>query len=1095
MSTSTTPDLQLPTNVEFQLQLDVMVAVLKVDKKSLTGYTDPDQVYIRPNGKPVSPPNAIFTYTPPELASVDIPLMETPAVYVGWTLRSIALALHEAGLTTDWSCPVRKMVSWRPLPNSQLDHNAIWTLSVGPRELRETQEPEFDWVSVRVVSPLFGSTNRANAAHQLNKVLHVLNTNFITFAHASSRLQILVRPTNFDISLSYLKQLASLLWVIDPLLSEIHPPHCGPGSLPALGLQFTHLAQKESFLDLNVQAASADIIQDPWNYRLSADRMPLSVLKSPGNLSEMKFSHGLGMIKRATTMTALLELLAVVPAEHEALDTLQGAAYDFSRLGESSGRTHGMMCFNQHSGTLDYEAILYWTVLCTHLVALSADGSPNFDGVLKSLQKHIRDNGSCLAQALGENSLQNIATYYQKRKGEPQMLDEEHWPILRNALAGDNSEPSLNQHSQLLRHSNVLQPQDPSLETHMLSDIGETIDKWHKSSLPCDSDSRYTFGIEIEMLLPLLDDHLAAAEGTTRNPQPSDPRRVLCGSLADRCQQVAEILESLGVAAHSDQAGSVAERRLMQLERKRYMRNKRLLPSSFNLDYQVWLVEPDGSLTEFYDWKGYDELVGIELASPIYRDTPECWGTILDTVSGLRQNMRIAMDDSCGFHVSVGAGNYDLSFPFLGKLVCATFLADPIIFSLCDPKRKIVNKFSQSLREESNLAHSFDDEWRKYPVLSDFAQHLPVDDLSVDDCAMFKKIWLTGDFEDLTALIHFHEGHRSALSFNRVLPRNENEPSPQEFHGAVEFRYLQGTLDPELILRFCQLMVALFKFVDTAEPEAFREFSSNLVKCKDTWNYDLTILQRFLEHLNLGEDYMYWESVVNENRLLAPSIKEKKKWYQEAVWDDQKLAENLKLVEVIPSITADQVESLRREICLRKNPNACTKQELGNLTPAAIAIDGTTDLRNRTQATLQGIERVGNVANASLEALITNSQATMGTSTESLKNRLSKLDNSHEAPETTDRETLSVTDLVKIGLDAFNAEGSAGLFAAIDRYGKVVEAPESIELSTEELNALIDPDETHVVNSSFMFGDFTYVEGDILDINLSEEELKRFLLC
>ncbi|KAF5668048.1 hypothetical protein FCIRC_9723 [Fusarium circinatum] len=75
--------------------------------------------------------------------------------------------------------------------------------------------------------------------------------------------------------------------------------------------------------------------------------------------------------------------------------------------------------------------------------------------------------------------------------------------------------------------------------------------------------------------------------------------------------------------------------------------------------YQTWTIGTDVSLHQMSAWGGYKPLNGLEIISPVLRNTPECWEEVLDMVSILRNNFRLTVGKSCGFHVHC---------PLLGKM-------------------------------------------------------------------------------------------------------------------------------------------------------------------------------------------------------------------------------------------------------------------------------------------------------------------------------------------------------------------------------------------------------------------------------------------
>ncbi|KAG7418846.1 hypothetical protein Forpe1208_v002691 [Fusarium oxysporum f. sp. rapae] len=87
---------------------------------------------------------------------------------------------------------------------------------------------------------------------------------FLAVPNAETRLVVKVFIPKHLVSLDSMKAIASMLWLVDPLLSDIHPTHCGPNSLYSLGLQYTNLARDDAN-DLQAEMLSAVEVEDPWN--------------------------------------------------------------------------------------------------------------------------------------------------------------------------------------------------------------------------------------------------------------------------------------------------------------------------------------------------------------------------------------------------------------------------------------------------------------------------------------------------------------------------------------------------------------------------------------------------------------------------------------------------------------------------------------------------------------------------------------------------------------------------------------------------------------------------------------------------------------
>lgn len=151
--------------------------------------------------------------------------------------------------------------------------------------------------------------------------------------------------------------------------------------------------------------------------------------------------------------------------------------------------------------------------------------------------------------------------------------------------------------------------------------------------------------------------------------------------------------------------------------------------------------------------------------------------------------------------------------------------ADPVIFSLFHPSRPrtLVATPLRSPEVRSEVAHRWEmhrnqadtPKGSKSESESEFAQHFNGVPLSEDLDSMLHMLW---EFpSDQLSKCLEHMGDRSCVSLQRVADTRHREYKK----GSVEFRYLEGMLHPELILRFSKLMVAMFQFVDNANPKTF----------------------------------------------------------------------------------------------------------------------------------------------------------------------------------------------------------------------------------------------------------------------------------
>ncbi|KAG8351219.1 hypothetical protein FVEN_g10651 [Fusarium venenatum] len=78
-----------------------------------------------------------------------------------------------------------------------------------------------------------------------------------------------------------------------------------------------------------------------------------------------------------------------------------------------------------------------------------------------------------------------------------------------------------------------------------------------------------------------------------------------------------------------------------------------------------------------------------------------------------------------------------------------------------------------------------------------------------------------------------------------------------EYNGTVKFRFLEGTLDPELIVRWGQLIIALVRFANIAPLKAWPVFLNTVLQCQPSGRCDISVLGSFLGLLGLSDDFNF----------------------------------------------------------------------------------------------------------------------------------------------------------------------------------------------------------------------------------------------
>jgi hypothetical protein len=267
--------------------------------------------------------------------------------------------------------------------------------------------------------------------------------------------------------------------------------------------------------------------------------------------------------------------------------------------------------------------------------------------------------------------------------------------------------------------------------------------------------------------------------------------------------------------------------------------------------YQTWTVTTDGSLHTFRDWAGYESASGIEVVSPVLQDKATSWENVVNVLSSLRNNFRLLETNNCGFHIHIAKGMETLSIHLLRKLCILMCCMEDVIFRFCHPSRR-GNKWTlNTLGGGSFLHDNYNETWKHLEVPCDFWQYVPYSMASFPSIlGPLKKIWKAKDEKELQMLLN-----PSGLNFNKpciFLPKIRS------LTGTVEFRHLEGTLDPELIIRWGQLLTALFKFADKAPTEKWEPLLTTVIRSRQSVDLDPNLLRGFLTFLGLEDDYDFW---------------------------------------------------------------------------------------------------------------------------------------------------------------------------------------------------------------------------------------------
>ncbi|KAJ4010744.1 hypothetical protein NW752_008873 [Fusarium irregulare] len=715
-----------------------------------------------------------------------------------------------------------------------------WTVEFDGH-VEENQAHQFDWVGVKLTSPKFSFVDTSanlDLKRQLKKILIILNRKYLTVSNAETRLKVAVHLNRYDATPEQMKAIAALIWIADPLLGDVHPPHCGPNSISSLGLRYSKLIRDESPLSLKAQLVSTIRTEDPWNNHLSPNRRPLKLLSHPGELKEAKYHDVVEKILGADSVDHLIDLMSV--SIHDAKDYPQASpAYRFELPDESGGVA---IWFNQHCGTLDYHGIDNWIAFCVGIILLSI--GKNGASISDSYPKLRYSSG--IFAFLRENGLYKPAAYFEATLKTNKIPDLDRWPIVSEAVS--------------FRNEDSLLSSDGFYTTTAFLDSDFTPSRSARNVC--------SFGIELEMYIPtkryrpkspppslLLDLSDSADTGGYIDPHSNDDRQTGLSSPTETVDHIAAVLTKKGQLATNTAMHDGLD--FYQTAWLKMLVEHRLVPTAgIDHKYQTWTVTTDGSLHAFKGWAGYESASGIEVVSPVLQDRATSWEKVVNVLSSLRNNFRLLETSNCGFHIHIAKGLETLSIHLLRKLCILMCCVEDVILRFCHPSRRR-NKWALNILGEGSFLHDkYNEGWQHLEVASDFWHYVPRSMASFPSIlGPLKKIWNAKDEKELQVLLN-----PSGFGFEKS---GIFLPKWRSLNGTVEFRYLEGTLDPDLIIRWGQLLTALFRFADKAPSEKWEPFLATVVRSRQPGALDPNLLREFLTFLGLEDDYDFWTHRVN----------------------------------------------------------------------------------------------------------------------------------------------------------------------------------------------------------------------------------------
>ncbi|KAF9873770.1 hypothetical protein CkaCkLH20_08880 [Colletotrichum karsti] len=764
--------------------------------------------------------------------------------------------------------------SVQPLADSN-NGTDLWSVQVSDKnhQLPENKPQEDEdepylqtWKLVSVLSPL--TSFHPETIQRFDPLLQTLKTTpgLVIGLDHTPRLCVNIKPQEADFTLRDTKRLARFLYYASPLLDGLHAKYCGPGSLIAPGIEFAkafHFLPYTHLSDAEWRAPPEEMVFTHGPPATTYTKMLMKPdIKRKSAIAQCAQRYIAGCDDMEDVVTAM-EIR--VMGDDEVVRTIPGA-YDFSNLVDSDPQNRTIQ-FRQHAGTMDFAAVENWIKVCHGIVYFAANAPKDvFDRVMQRVQlSDSASNSYSIDDLLLELGLRSEAEYY-RSKGP-------------NAFVPD---------LECLRRKPAVNLEDtPGLSPFSFGLEFEFILPYHKAE-----DKAYYSKNDMEASVATLDNRWVRYHHTVNSFKPDWTSEV--PHEVDR-DHLAEVFNKAGLfSINEDRLSFASAQNDGQLPGLQKMADDlgyriEVSPKVKPL-YQTWLLKSDISIsglsTGFLEYSG--GIRGYELTSPILRDQKEDFEKMLSIIKLIRSQARPMLDPSCGLHVHVG-NVHNFSFRSLKRILTMVWAVDPIVSTLIHPSR-FDSPYSKPLSTGSQLADdyylpAFSEVRNENPdklLELDIVSHLPMSKIEDRLQREFYRIWAAENLAALKYMLDTPDGSRSAVSVNSInridLPStgriNPNDhvtikrPDARILGGTIEFRGLEGTLDPVLVAHWVKLMLAIVEKAESATMwEFYKMMEKILVKPADEEQQ----LVNLLEVLGLTSAQEYWAGVAAKNWALAES--------------------------------------------------------------------------------------------------------------------------------------------------------------------------------------------------------------------------------
>ncbi|KAH8194271.1 hypothetical protein TruAng_011559 [Truncatella angustata] len=325
-----------------------------------------------------------------------------------------------------------------------------------------------------------------------------------------------------------------------------------------------------------------------------------------------------------------------------------------------------------------------------------------------------------------------------------------------------------------------------------------------------DSIGPLTFGIELEFLVPML-------KPLKHERSPPDPRPIFHAEDFDEGDPADPFNKFIFPALQAVDGIQVRD----------HFTDVFAYPLTSIPKYDAWRLIDDFSVKPGHgrEYSPY-EWAGKEVTSEVLKADDAGYPKKITDVCRAIRECRVHLNSSAGVHVHVGHGDDGFSLKTLKRVATIMWLMDSRLLYLHHPSRRD-NANCELLSKISKLSHTQEgkpaaDPGGRYHRIMD--ENVPTDIWPALH-AKLQQIWFASDIEQIAHLMSdrtppdsMRAISRGTVGFRRLISTGRNRVNIN----TVEFRQMAGSLEPDHIIQWVKVCLAIVDFARHSENDSFK---------------------------------------------------------------------------------------------------------------------------------------------------------------------------------------------------------------------------------------------------------------------------------